>query len=294
MKKSAPTLCLILGIVTALSGSVIADHDTALKILPNADAPIIAILRAGASYTPATLEDLPPNSPDLPTNWIAINHQGSFKGFVTNNNIRKDLSIAPGASIYPSPSSDAPAFTMMESDDDAVFVSPEAGWSQIVIRKTIPLYINTSDASIPVDPTPLMTPDAVNTAAVVVEEPPPALITTETVNNEPEAVADQPELSPMPTYTEENADADASLPPPRLFNGTFEKTKRFLGRKPKYDYRLLDSQGKTLLYLDLSTLLITDPLENYLGLQVNVFGTGRVPVKSKYLLIKVESLRLTR
>ncbi len=292
MKKSAPTLCLILGIVTALSGSVIADHDTALKILPNADAPIIAILRAGASYTPATLEDLPPNSPDLPTNWIAINHQGSFKGFVTNNNIRKDLSIAPGASIYPSPSSDAPAFTMMESDDDAVFVSPEAGWSQIVIRKTIPLYINTSDASIPVDPTPLMTPDAVNTAAVVVEEPPPALI--ETVNNEPEAVADQPELSPMPTYTEENADADASLPSPRLFHGTFEKTKRFLGRKPKYDYRLLDSQGKTLLYLDLSTLLITDPLENYLGRQVNVFGTGRVPVKSKYLLIKVESLRLTR
>ncbi len=274
MKKSPLALFLTFGIVTALSGAVIADHDTALKTHPSTDAPTITILRAGASYTPATLEDLPANSPELPSGWIAINYQGSFKGFVTNNNIRKDLSITPGASIYPSPSTDTPAFTIMEVDDDAVFVSPEAGWSQIVIRKTIPLYLNTADTSIPTDPNPLMTPEAVNTAA--------------------EIVIDEPELSPMPTYTGDDSDTDTGLAPPRLFHGTFAKAKGFLGRKLKYDYRLLDSQGKTLLYLDVSTLLITDPLEKYLGRQVNVFGTGRVPVKSKYLVIKVESLRLAK
>jgi hypothetical protein len=274
MKKSALALFLTFGIVTALSGTVIAEHDTALKAQPNADAPTITLLKAGTSYTTTALEDLPPNSPDLPPGWIAINHQGSFKGFVTNNNIRKDLSITVGASIYQSPSSDAPVFTTMEMDDDAVFVSPEAGWSQIVIRKKIPLYINTSDVHVPAEASPLTTPESVEPVTV--------------------AVTDEPELSPMPTYTEEKSAADTGLAPPRLFHGTFEKAKGFLGRKSKYDYRLLDSQGKTLLYLDLSTLLITDPLENYLGLQVNVFGTGRVPVKAKHLLIKVESLRLAK
>ncbi|MBL4575530.1 MAG: hypothetical protein JKY51_05445 [Opitutaceae bacterium] len=280
MKKSALALFLSFGIISALSGSVIADHDTVLRAQPDSDAPIITILKAGTSYELTTAEDLPPNSPDLPTDWIAINYRGSFKGFVTNNNIRKDLSISPGASIYQSASSDAAIFTTMEIDDDAVFVSPEAGWSQIVIRKTIPLYINTSEepntSEESVFPTPLVEPE---------------LITPITA----EIIIDQPEVQAMPIARpepKETSDEITELPPARLFHGIFAKTKRFLGRKPKYDYRLLDSQEKTLLYLDVSTLLITDPLEKYLGRKINAFGTGRVPVKSKYLVIRVESLRL--
>jgi hypothetical protein len=79
---------------------------------------------------------------------------------------------------------------------------------------------------------------------------------------------------------------------PRLFQGKFASSKRpFAPRRP-YDYQLNDDAGVRYAYLDLSKLLLTDAIENYLDRVVVVYGTAKNVPGTKDIVIEIESLQL--
>ena len=55
---------------------------------------------------------------------------------------------------------------------------------------------------------------------------------------------------------------------------------------------MVDDAGKRYAYLDISKLLLTDQIENYVDHPVVVFGTARTAATSKDLVIEIESLQL--
>src|SRR5690606_17004333 len=51
----------------------------------------------------------------------------------------------------------------------------------------------------------------------------------------------------------------------RAFEGQLSKPRSFFFFKPPYEFQLVDASGNRIAYLDLSRLLITTPLEHFLG-----------------------------
>ena len=79
---------------------------------------------------------------------------------------------------------------------------------------------------------------------------------------------------------------------PRNFQGTLVIAKRMIiNPNPLYDYQLTDSNGRRFAYVDTKKLLLTDKLENFVGLIVNLTGTIRNTVDGKDLVISAESLQ---
>jgi hypothetical protein len=70
------------------------------------------------------------------------------------------------------------------------------------------------------------------------------------------------------------------------------RTRRILWAGPRLDHQLVDEYGRRIALLDLSALLITEPLERFENRAVTVFGPVSRPEDVKDLVIRVETLRL--
>jgi hypothetical protein len=79
---------------------------------------------------------------------------------------------------------------------------------------------------------------------------------------------------------------------PRQFAGKFVSTRRPLAPRRPYDYALNDDAGKRYAYLDISKLLLTEQIENYIDRKVVVFGAGKNSRDGKDIVIVVETLQL--
>ncbi len=237
---------------------------TPLRIAPAADAPVAVSLQSGTEIVPLDASELPADSLPLPEGWVAIRHLDSYQGYVNNEDILKDFSVDLGVGVLLEPSMDAPLLTIVEDGDDAQVVNVMGDWSKIAIRKPLLGYVNLAEIG-PVESTPVLT-----------------------------AVADEAalaELPPLPPPPMVNPTMNTGLAP-ILMSGRLERTRRFFGRGPEQDYQLIDKNGRVVAYLEVGSLLTTEPVERFLGSTVNVFGIPHKPAKSKALILRVESLRL--
>jgi hypothetical protein len=85
---------------------------------------------------------------------------------------------------------------------------------------------------------------------------------------------------------------DATNAAPRVFQGYLKKTRRILGQGPRLDYQLVDENNKRIALLDMSSLLLTDPLDRIESRLVDVYGPGVNLDGVKDVVIRVETLRL--
>ena len=239
------------------------ERSSEVRLNPSHDAPVLLVLPAGTIITPLTDTTRPPEMDPAPEGWWAIHHFGPYHGYVSNDEVLKDFTVGTGVTVYLEPAFDAGMLALIGAGDDAEVISVTGEWSRIVIRKTISGYV----ASVPPGPD---------------ESPPAAPKITETV--ESPVIVPEP-LPPVLTSF------PSSAMPPRLFSGRLERTRRIFGRGPLQDYQLIDDQGHILAYLEVRTLLTTEPVEKFVGQKVNVFGVPRKPEGSKVIILKVESLR---
>src|SRR5580700_3255228 len=199
---------------------------TAVQSRPEANAPAFAVIKAGTEPTLAAGVTAPPG-------WLAVELSGPFEAYVQNKDFLKSLDIHPGAAIRTAPKLDAPVLTRAEKGDSIEIIGLFGKWTQVKFTKKIVGYIQLAGVT-------SAAPAPVATAA-------PA---------------------PAPAAVDSNAPGHAvgtdANTLPRLLEGKVVSTRHpFTPRRP-YDYQLNDASGSRLAYIDVSHLLLTVQMENYI------------------------------
>ena len=75
----------------------------------------------------------------LAEGWNWFEYEGSFRGFVENREVGKDLEVSIGALVHLRPSSNSPILATIEEGDPAKVIWA-GDWVQIDFTKAVPVY----------------------------------------------------------------------------------------------------------------------------------------------------------
>lgn len=223
---------------------------TAIHAQPDAATPAIGYLKAGTEPTAAA-------NTTAPEGWMAIELPGPHEAYVSNNDFSKSLDIHPGAAIRLLPKADAPTLTTMQEGDKTEITGLRSGWTQIKLSKTVIGYIKVGGiSSVPAPAMPV---------------PPPVMAAGQS--------------APLVS-----SGTPAALP--HTFQGMLVETKRILliGPRRDYAYQLNNTAAQRVAFLDVSRVLATQKIEQYLDRLVTVSGVLRQTPDGKDLVIEVENL----
>jgi hypothetical protein len=274
---SAAAACFSLGAHAAP-----LEKTTAVHTRPDASAPTITVLKAGAEPAPAS--NLVGSTP---AGWMAVELPGPFEGYVENKDLAKSLDVKPGASIRLAPKADAAVLAVAEKGDKTTITGLRGKWTQVSLERKLTGYINLGGAAgyvppianTPASATPATAPQTSPIASGGAMAPAPVA---------PAAYGTTAAGQAAPVVS--GGDPSSALP--RQFAGRFVSTRRpFTPRRP-YDYALNDDAGKRYAYLDTSKLLLTEQIEKYIDHHVVVFGAAKAAPGGKDIVIQVETLQL--
>jgi len=244
---------------------------TAVHVAPDEHASTITFLKAGSEPTP-----VPGSLTTTPAGWLAVELPGPFEGYVLNKDILKSLDVRPGAAIRLQPKPDAGVLTTMTASDKTTITGLHGKWTQIRLEKKLTGYIQLAGTPAPLPP--IAVAPATATPAPMAAAPVPATAYGTTASGKP-----------APNV---NLGDSSGAMLPRLFQGKFVSTRSpFRPRRP-YDWALNDDAGSRYAFLDISKLLLTDQIENYVGHTVVAYGAAKPVPNSKDIVIEVESLQL--
>lgn len=263
-------LALLAFLATALvSSAAPLTATTAVHAQPDAETPAISFLKAGTE--PSVLHDALASTP---SGWLPIELPGPFEAYVQNKDIQKSLDVRTGASIHIAPKPDAAVLTTMEAGDKAEITGLHGRWTQIRLEKKLTgyIYVGATEVAQP--------------ASTAKAEPEPEPLAPAPVAPAAQGVT----ASGQPTPVALHDVSGASLP--RLFQGKFVSTRSPFRPRRAYDWALHDDAGKRYAFLDISKLLLTDQIENYVGRVVVVYGAAKPVPDTKDIVIEVESLQL--
>ena len=247
-------LALLLGAVRLAADTLSAD--TAVFLQADPQSPVIARLPAGATANSAG---------EAPAGWRRVEVAGPFEAYVHNRDITKGLEVREGANILAEPTTTSRVLSVAQKGDKTDITGLHGDWSQIKLEKKLQGFIAIgSTANTPAAaPGPAFAPAPLAAAGTSAAPGRPVAITGDTADM------------------------------PRNCQGTLVLAKRMIiNPNPLYDYQLTDSNGRRFAYVDTKKLLLTDKLENFVGLIVNLTGTIRNTVDGKDLVISAESLSL--
>ena len=261
--KFLRTAALALGALASLAAAPLA-VTTAVHTKPDPASPALTFLKAGTEPVAAA-------NATAPEGWLAIDLPGPFEGYVENKDLTKTLDVKPGVSIRLAPKPEAGVLAVADKADKTSLTGLHGKWTQISLEKNLVGYIRLEGtaASLP----------AIATTPAVSAPTAPTAPTNATAG--PGQAA--PSLN--------SGDSDSSALP-RQFAGKFVSTRRPLAPRRPYDYALNDDAGKRYAYLDISKLLLTEQIENYVDRGVVVFGTAKNAPDGKEIVIMIETLQL--
>ena len=246
---------------------------TAVHVKPDDSSAIITYLKAGSEPVPSTAAPA-----TTPAGWLAVELPGPFDGYVKNGDILKNLDVRPGAAVYLAPKTGAVELTTFEATDKTDITGLHGKYTQIRLEKKVTAFIHVSGPSTYVPATaaaPAPTPARSN----VVDAAPVA----------PLAYGVTTPGRPVPVV---NLGDGGSSMLPRLFQGRFVSTRSAFKPRRPYDWALNDDSGSRYAYLDISKLLLTEQIDNYIGHVVVVYGAGKAVPGTPDIVIEVESLQL--
>ena len=215
-----------------------------------------------------------------PAGWSAVSLTGPHDVFVENRFIGKDLDIKPGSPLHTEPKSSSTVLTQYDAGDVVEFTNLRGRWTQIRITKSVTGYVVNADAAAPFRTAPEI-------ASADLRDTPVA-------NHQGQyASAPAPSISRAgQAITRTTAERGSLAALPRLFEGRLKSTRVPLRPRRPYDYALETEQGTRFAYVDLSKLLLTEQIENYLHRSVVVYGVARPVPETKDIVITVESFQL--
>lgn len=258
---------------------------TAVHTKPDQASPSVTFLKAGS-------EPVATSNPDAlgttPAGWLAVDLPGPFECYVLNKDLTKSLDVKPGANIYLAPKLEAGVLTVGLKDDKATLTGYQGKWTQIRLERALTgyIYIGGTAGYVPAIATTPATaaPSPVSPAPA---SPAPAPMSPSPVTPGVYGVASAGHAAPSVNLGDGGSTALA-----RQFAGKFVSTRRALAPRRPYDWALVDDAGKRYAYLDISKLLLTDQIENYVNHTVVVFGGAKNVPDTKDIVILVETLQL--
>lgn len=232
--------------------------DTAIFSAPDAKAPVLTRLKAGAVITPAT--------GPAPAGWRRVELSGPFEAYAHTRDITKGLEVRVGASLRAAPRADAPELGIATEGDKTDVIGLAGGdWCQIKLEKKLIGFI------------------AVGETANLPATPPRPVPSTPTRPTGPAGPA-------TPGQPAQFAGSTADLP--RTFQGQLSAAARpIFNPNPPYDYQLVDANGRRVAYLDLRRVVLNARIESLVGRSVTLTGTLRNTVDGKDLVIAAETLQ---
>ena len=232
---------------------------TAVRVRPDATAPVIATLPAGAE--PFTAVGVTP-----PAGWRAVALPGPHRVFVRNGDLAKDNTVKVGSPYLLAAAADGPVVATAEKDDKSSIKDLLGRFTELSLEnRTVVGYI----------PAPPPVP--------VVSQTPPATETPRDLATN--ALARAPAVAASASVGSATPDGL-----PQLFQGTLASTRVPLRPRRAYDYELLDTNGNRFAYLDTSRLLAPVSVESLLDRVVVVYGVARAVPGSPDLVIAAENL----
>jgi len=248
-----------------------------MQVSPDDTAESVGALPAGSSITPLLREDLAAAGiAEPPPGWIAVRHAIAVEGFVRTRDIGKDFAMKPDSPIFAEAAEGAPVLAMAGPKDPVETGDPVGRFTRATLRKDQIVFVN----SVPPQ----------SRAMVRQPAPPPAAVSTTSMPAAPAAPA-VATAQPTPAAP---ATPGVITAAPRTFEGYLMRTRRILGRGPKLDYQLVDENNQRIALLDVSALLVTEPIEFFEGRFVKIYGPGLSMEGVTDAIIRVENLRLAR
>jgi hypothetical protein len=253
---------------------------TPVYVQPNAGAPVLRTLQPGANLPPT------PAGASAPAGWIAVELAGPHEVYVEVRDMTKAQDVKPGAVMRAQPSSSAPVLAVAAANEAVEITDLRGRWTQLRLDRPITGYVQRS-AEPAAMPPPVAQPNVPTPAA-----------SRDTTRPAPRPAA------PAPTSNAAAAQAPGRAVPivnrddgglaalPRLFEGRLVSTRSPLRPRRPYDFALEDHTGTRIAYVDISRLLLTDQIENYIGRHVAAYGIARPVPETKDIVITVESLQL--
>jgi hypothetical protein len=252
-------------LAAAAAGAAPLPGTTAVQTRPEADAPAIGYLKAGSEPVPA---DAP-----APEGWMAVSLPGPFSAYVRSGDLSKSLDVRPGSSLYLEPRPDAPVLALAAAGDKIEITGLLGKWTQVQLDKNVTGFIHAGPlpAAAPAPAAGAPAPGVLTDVPAVPAAAPPA--------NGPGRAVDTAEA------------ADPARP--RLLEGKLVASpRRFLQARAPYDWELEGPDGHRLAFVDLSKLLLTEQIDQYIGHEVEVSGVVRPVPGAADLVVAVETLAL--
>jgi len=253
--------------------------DAPMHVSPDAQSETVGTLPSGSTITPVLRDELAAGGfAEPPPGWIAVRHSVAVEGFVRNKDIGKDLAMKPDSPVFAEATEGSPVLATVGPKDRVETGDPIGRYSKATAHKEQIVYINSvppSSRAMVSTPTPV----------------PVAALSTPTAPSTP--VAPSAEAAPATKPKAPAAPVEITAAP-RTFEGYLMRTRRILGSGPKLDYQLVDENNKRIALLDVSALLVTEPIEFFEGRMVKVYGPGLSMEGVNDAIIRVENLRLAR
>jgi hypothetical protein len=251
-------------------GAAPVTQETPVRSRPDPQAPVLTVLQPGAQLPPSAA------GVNTPSGWMAVQLAGPHEVYVDNKDVTKALDVKPGADLRIEPTPGAAILTQAAANDPVEITGLRGRWTQLRLNRPITGYAQVAATPAPA-PAPAIarpaTPAPVQTSA-----PAPATAS---------APAGPGRAVPMVQHQDGGLSAL-----PRLFEGRFVTTRRALRPRRPYEYALQDHTGERIAYVDISRLLLTDQIENYIDRHVTAYGTAKAVPDTKDIVITLESLQL--
>ncbi len=246
----------------------LATRSTPVHVRPDSGSVVVKLVNPGETL-PKTI-----TVGGTPDGWIAVALPGPHEVFVRNSEINKSLDVKPGAPLRLKAETDAAVLTHATAEDDMEITGLRGRWTQLTLNQTVTGYI--FDA-----------PGPGSTTAAQVKKTPVQDVNSVTPTAGSSA---RPTVGQAVDRTAAERRSLAELP--RLFEGRLSSTRSPLRPRRPFDFALQADDGTRFAYLDLTRILLRTPVENYLNLNVVVYGVARPIPDTKDIVIAVESMQL--
>ena len=208
----------------------------------------------------------------LAEGWNWFEYEGSFRGFVENRQVGKDLEVSIGALVHLRPSSNSPILSIIEEGDPAKVIWG-GDWVEIEFTKAVPVYFRYPDhkgTEVPLIPSASPEDDSTG------------------IRDQDSFSRNSKAASPSGSASEGPAATDLL----RHFDGILQSTRKRAKSVELYQWKLVDPAGKRIAYVDTSKLLLSSPLQEFEGQNVVIYGAANSIKNSKSMVVIARSLRL--
>ncbi len=240
-----------------------APGDIALYLSPDATTP--AFLQVPASD--ARLAAAQPAA----NGWQSVSLPGPFTAYVQSNHTHKDLTVIAGTPIHAAANSNSPVLGTAPENPPLSIKEPEIDWSEVSYAGPVIVYFQKAG--------PTATPAAATPMAVT---PAPAPAKPSAVTALPQATA----VTATPTVIAAATDV------PHYYYGVLKlRTNPFIDGPINAQYLLYSDKGALVALVDLSEVVLGNPIANYLGKPVKVYGTAYTAKNLPSVVIRAQMLQ---